>query len=252
MNISTISLLIKRQFKENSKIYGIGLLVLIALLLFMFLIVHQWQDSFAGAVQNGVFVIGLFIAGGVFTNSMFQEFSNPQSGIWFLSIPATHSEKVITSILISVVLFLIIYFPTFYLADILYLLATNQFSLETILNPFKDGFYQFLFFYLVFNGIILLGSIIFKKYSFIKTLLAGILVIILFNYANTLILQSLIPEANVVSTTVFDSFLFRHEGENITVSLSTHSDFLSAVFVRFILPVAIWFTVWLKLKEKQI
>lgn len=252
MNISTISLLIKRQFKENSKIYGIGLLVLIALLLFMFLIVHQWQDSFAGAVQNGVFVIGLFIAGGVFSNSMFQEFSNPQSGIWLLSIPATHGEKVVTSILISVLFFLLTYFPTFYLADTLYLLATNQFSIDTILNPFKDGFYQFLFFYFLFNGFILLGSVIFKKHSFIKTLLAMILLIVLFNYVNTLMLQSLIPDANVVSTTAFDSFLFRHEGENIKVSLLGNSDFLSAVFVRFILPVAIWFTVWLKLKEKQI
>ena len=252
MNISIISLLIKRQFKENSRIYGIGLLVLIVLLLFMFLIVHQWQDSFAGAVQNGVFIIGLFIAGGVFTNSMFQEFSNPQSGMWLLSIPATHAEKVLTSILMSVVFFLITFFFAFYLVDVLYLSAIGKLSVETILNPFKDGFYQFIFFYLLFNGVILLGSIVFNKHSLIKTLLAGVLLLVSFNYINKIILQFLIPEAAIVSSTAFDSFLFSNEGENIKVSLLGDTNLLSSVFVRVILPLAIWFTVWLKLKEKQI
>ena len=252
MTISTIQLLIKRQFREHSRIYGIGLLVLVALLLFMFLIVHQWKDSFAGAAQNGVFVIGLFIAGGVFTNSMFQEFSNPQSGMWLLSIPATHAEKLMTSLLLSVVVFLLAYFVVFYTADVLYLLATGQLSLESILNPFKDGFYQFLFFYLIFNGIILLGSVIFKMHSFIKTLLAGILLLVVFNYVNMFILQFLIPDANIVSGTAFDSFLFSHEGERVKVSLLGNSNLISSVFVRVILPVVIWFTVWLKLKEKQI
>jgi len=110
MNISTISMLINRQFKENNKIYGISMLVLFGLLSFMFLLVHQWQDSFAGAVQNGVFLIGLFIGGGLFTNSMFHELSDSSSSIWLLSLPAKHSEKVVASIFISTVIFLIYYF----------------------------------------------------------------------------------------------------------------------------------------------
>ena len=252
MNISTISLLIKRQFKENFRIYTIGLSVLMALLLCMFLIVHQWQDSFAGAVQNGVFVIGLFIAGGVFSNSMFQEFSSPQSGMWLLSIPAKASEKVITNILISALFFLLIYFPIFYLADVLYLAFTNKLGLESILNPFKDGFYQFIFMYFIFNGIILLGSVIFNKHSFIKTLLAAILLLVILNYVNTLILEFLIPDAKIVSSITFDSFLFSHQGENVKVLLLGSSEVLSAIFVRAVLPIFIWVAVWLKLKEKEI
>ncbi len=252
MNISTISLLIKRQFKENFKIYSIGLFVLIALLLFMFLIIHQWQDSFSGAVQNGVFIIGLFIGGGVFSNAMFHEFSSPQSGMWLLSIPAKHSEKMITSIIISVLFFLLAYFFIFYLADIFYLVITDKLGFETILNPFKDNFYQFFFLYLLFNGIILLGSVIFNKHSFIKTLLAGVLFFIAFNYINTVILEFLIPEISVVSSTAFDSFLFSHQGENIKVSLLKNTNTLSSIFVRVVLPVSIWFAVWLKLKEKEI
>ena len=252
MNVSTISLLIKRQLKENFKMYTIGLLVLFALLLFMFLIVHQWQDSFSGAVQNGVFIIGLFIGGGIFSNSMFQEFSSPQSGMWLLSIPATHTEKVITSILMSTLLFLSVYIPLFYLADFLYLSVINTQGYQNILNLFKDNFYQFFFIYLLINGFILLGSVIFNKHSFIKTLLAGVLIIVLFNYINSFILELLIPDMSVVSSIAFDSFLFRHQGENVKVLLPENVDSINSIFIRIILPVLIWITVGLKLKEKQI
>jgi len=252
MRISTISLLIQRQFKENFKIYGIGLLVLFAMLLFMFLIVHQWQDSFSGAVQNGVFIIGLFIGGGVFSNAMFHEFSSPQSGMWLLSIPAKHSEKVISSIIMSTLFFLITYVFLFYLADILYLTLISDEGILSILNPFRNNFYQFFFWYFLFNGFILLGSIIFNKYSFIKTLLAGVLLIILFNYLNMLILKFKIPEISVVSSIAFDNFLFSHQGENIRVSLFDHANLISSIFIKVVLPISIWFAVWLKLKEKEI
>lgn len=252
MHISNILLLIKRQFKENFKIYGIGLLVLLALLLFMFLIVHQWQDSFSGAVQNGVFIIGLFIGGGVFSNTMFHEFSSPQSGMWLLSIPAKHSEKVISSIIISTLFFLLVYLPIFYLADILYLALINTGGFQTILNPFRNNFYQFFFWYLLFNGFILLGSVIFNRYSLVKTLLAGVLFLVIFNYINTLILKFLIPEISVVSSIPFDNFLFSHQGENIKVLLFEKANLFSSIFIKVVLPISIWFAVWLKLKEKEI
>lgn len=252
MNFSTLSLLIKRQFKEHSKTYVTGLLVLLILLIFMFIIVHQWQDSFSGAVQNGVFIIGLFISGAVFSNAMFSEFSSPQSGMWLLSIPAKASEKVMSSILISTVFFLIIYVFTFYIADFFYLLFTGTLNYDAILNPFKNDFYQFFFIYLLFNGLILLGSVIFNKNSLIKTLLAIAILFVLLNYINGFILSTLIPDANIVSNIAFDSFLFSHHGENVKVFLSENIDFYSALFVRIILPVVIWFLVWLKLKEKEI
>ncbi|WP_425076820.1 hypothetical protein [Psychroserpens sp. S379A] len=252
MSISVITLLIKRQFKESFKIYGIGLLVLLALLLFLFLIVHQWQDSFSGAVQNGVFVIGLFLGGGVFSNAMFHEFSSPQSGMWLLSIPAKHSEKVVSSIIMSTLFFLLVYIALFYIADILYLMLISSQDLQAILNPFKDNFYQFFFLYLLFNGFILLGSVVFNTHSFIKTLLTGVLFLILFNYINTTILEFLIPETTLISSVAFDSFLFSHQGENIKVLLTEKADVPSWVFVNVVLPISIWFAVWLKLKEKEI
>jgi len=252
MKISTISLLVNRQFKENNKIYGISLIVLFGMLSFLFLIVHQWQDSFSGAVQNGVFIIGLFVGGGIFTNSMFHELANSSSSIWLLSLPAKHSEKVITSIIISTVIFLMFYLIVFYLVDVLYLLKMNRLEMKYLLNPIKNDFYLFFFWYLLYNGAILLGRVVFSKYSLIKTLLAGILFFVVFNYLNNMMLESLIPNMKVVSSIAFDSFQFVHQGENVKVFLPNNVDIVCSFFIRILLPVLIWFLVWLKLKEKQV
>jgi hypothetical protein len=252
MRMSTISLLINRQFRENIRIYGIGILVLFGMLSFMFLLIHQWQDSFSGAVQNGVFIIGLFVSGGIFTNSMFHEFSNSSSSIWLLSLPAKQIEKFIASIFISTVLFLLAYLTIFYLVESIYLLNTKGLEFKNMLNPIKDDFYIFFFLYLLFNGSILLGRVVFIKHSLLKTLLVGILLFICLNYLNNVILEILIPNMNVVSSIPFDSFQFSNNGENIHVFLPTQTDRITAIFVRLILPVSLWFLVWMKFKEKQI
>jgi len=252
MKTSIVSLLISRQFKEHSKIYGLSLLVLFGMLSFLFLIVHQWQDSFSGAVQNGVFLIGLFIGGGIFTNSMFHELSNSSSSIWLLCLPAKASEKVVASIIISTVVFLFAYLAVFYLVDLLYLLKTDRLEMKYLLNPIKDNFYIFFFWYLLYNSAILLGRVVFGKYSLIKTILAGILFFVAFNYLNNLILELLIPNMKVVSSIPFDSFQFVHQGENVQVFLPNWLDVIFSVFIRILLPILMWFLVWLKLKEKQV
>ncbi|MDF1699085.1 MAG: hypothetical protein P1U56_24745 [Saprospiraceae bacterium] len=252
MNLFILSLLIQRQFKEQRRMYGISLLVLFGMLSLMFLLIHQWQDSFSGAVQNGVFIIGLFVSGGIFTNSMFHEFSNSSSSIWLLSLPAKQSEKVIVSIFISTVLFMINYLTIFYLVESIYLLNTKGLELKNMLNPIKDDFYIFFFLYLLFNSAILLGRVVFIKHSLLKTLLVGILLFVCLNYLNNVILEILIPNMNVVSSIPFSSFQFVNNGENIHVFLPTHTDRITSIFVRLLLPITLWFLVWMKLKEKQI
>lgn len=252
MNITTISILFQRQFIEHKKIYGIGGLVLFALLIFMFLVIHQWQDSFSGAVQNGVFIIGLFVSGGVFSSTMFGELSSKQSAIWFLSIPAKQAEKVLLSVLLSVPFFLVAYLLIFYLADLIYLYTIAENSSLDILDLTRNNFYQFFFQYLIFNGLILLGGVLFNKYSLIKTILLCVILFSSLNFLNNTLLSLLIPEASVISSTLFDSFLFSHQGENIKVAMLGPSDVVASIFVRLILPVSLWLSVWLKLKEKEI
>lgn len=252
IQLAPLLLLIKRQLKENAKVYTIGMLVLLALLLMMFLIVHQWKDSFSGAVQNGVFLIGLFVSGGVFANHMFASLSNPEGGMWYLAIPAKASEKVIAAIVLSALGFLFIYLLVFYFANSIYLLFTNEFQLKSLLRLSKNSFYHVFFLFFSFNGFVLLGSVLFNRYSFIKTILAGVLLFVLVGYINGFILSVLLPHVPIVSSIIFDNFLFTHQGENIKVILDSRADWIVIVFVRGILPISLWVSVWLQLKEKEL
>lgn len=143
MKWSSVQLLISRQFKEHVRLYLIALVLLFGLLSFMFLLIHNWRDSFTGAVENGVFLIGLFLAGGLFTNSMFKEFSTPSEGIWMLNLPATQIEKVVSAVVLSAFIFLIIYVGIFSLVDGIYLNLTGQ-PQGGISRMFSNGFHKFI------------------------------------------------------------------------------------------------------------
>jgi hypothetical protein len=224
---------------------------LFGLLAFLFLLVHQWRDSFAGAVQNGVFLIGLFLAGGVFTATMFQELSEPAKGIWLLSIPATAAEKVIAAILLSAFGFLVVYLGIFYLVDGLYVLLTYQQYSNAPLNLFKNGFYQFVFTYFGFNALILLGSIYFNHHSFIKTLISLILGLVLLYYLNNFLMGAItgIPP---VSSSPLGGFQFEDQGENVYVTLPAVPEAISSFFVSYLLPLVFWGITWLRFQEKEI
>ncbi|GEO06376.1 hypothetical protein AAE02nite_40400 [Adhaeribacter aerolatus] len=252
MKLINVSLLLKRQLKEHYQLYLLGSVALFGLLSLLFLLVHQWRDSFAGAVQNGVFLIGLFLSGGIFTATMFQEFSVPAKGIWLLGIPATAAEKVIAAIFLSGFAFLVVYLSIFYLADWLFVWLTYKEYSTTPLNLFRNGFYWLIFTYFLFNGIILLGSVYFYKLSFIKTLLALLLVLISLNYLNNFLMMVISGIENINSSTPLSGFQFEHQGENVYVTLPESLDNLSNFFVRFVLPVVFWGITWLRFREKEI
>ena len=250
MNLVSVKLLIDRQFKEHVRLYAISLLLLAGLLSFMFLLIHNWRDSFTGAVENGVFLIGLFLSGGLFTNSMFKEFSNKPEGIWLLNIPATSLEKVFSAVLLSSVVFLLVYLGVFFLVDGLYLSLTGQ--ERSVLHIFRNGFHEFIFLYLIFNGIVLLGRATFIKHSFLKTMVLLIVGVILLNLFNNFTLEYMMPDLTVVSSMPFNGFQFRHSGDNVHVLLPAATRAAFMPFLWVLLPLALWGITWLKIKEKEI
>ncbi|GAB5525284.1 MAG: hypothetical protein Roseis2KO_31560 [Roseivirga sp.] len=250
MSLTSIQLLITRQFREHSKLYLIALALLFGLLSFMFLLIHNWRDSFTGAVENGVFLIGLFLSGGLFTNSMFRELSSTPEGIWLLNIPASSAEKVVSALLMSTAIFLVAYLGIFFLADGLYLSLTGQGN--GLFAMFRNGFHEFIFLYLIFNGLILLGRVSFVKHSFLKTMVLIIIGFVLFNAINNLSLEYMIPDLSVTSSIPFNSFQFRQAGENIHVQLPEATQATLMLFIWTLLPLFLWAITWLKIKEKQI
>jgi len=81
MNFTKIILLNRRQWRENNRSYGVGLLAITGILLFFFLIVWHWHNSFAGDAHRGIFLIGLLGGGCIFGASLLQDVMHPAKGM---------------------------------------------------------------------------------------------------------------------------------------------------------------------------
>lgn len=158
----------------------------------------------------------------------------------------------VSAILLSAFAFLVAYLGIFYLVDLGYVLLTYRQYQSSPMDLFKNGFYTFLFTYFLFNGIMLLGSVYFSKHSFIKTILALIVGLVLLYHLNNFLMEVLTGIASVTSSAPLGGFQFEHLGENVYVTLPENSGIISDLFVRVLLPLAFWGITWLRFKEKEI
>ena len=103
-SFSRLGKLIAKQFYENSRLYLISTLALLGLLslAFTFWITvagpnYQEEQTYFN------FLFGLFLAGANFASMSFNMLGRKDKGIYWLGIPATHLEKLVCTILFSVV-----------------------------------------------------------------------------------------------------------------------------------------------------
>lgn len=252
ISIHKIGLLIKRQWFESRKIYMASTSLLILALAFLFAITYHWRDSFSGGVRNGIFLIGLFLGGGLYSSSFFGDLTNKSRGMWLLTIPASAAEKLITAAFFGIVIYATIYVLAFTLVDQVYVLVVNSVK-EPVgkIDLFKNGFYNFFFTYITYCGLVTLGSIYFDKAPFVKTMMVLIGQFFIVSGANNLILQWFTGLPEVVSTTPFGNFQFRSNGENIYVNLPDNvGEPVSFVF-SYILPIVLWYIAYVCLTEKE-
>lgn len=125
------------------------------------------------------FVI-VFVGGYIFTSNIFNELQSPVKSHYYLTLPARAEEKLIAAWLISSVFFVIVslaimFLISFIISGILALLFNGGLQL---FNPFTKAAMTTTGVYLVTQTIFLLGSVYFRKFNFLKTLLSVFLVYI--------------------------------------------------------------------------
>jgi hypothetical protein len=130
------------------------------------------------------FFIGLLFLGGLIsTSSAFRELHQPGSGPFYLTLPGTLVEKLLSKFLVSSVGFAV--------ATLLFTGGVSVLSelinravfgnSHPLFNPVAPGHLHTAAIYLVLQAMFLLGSIWFRKAAFIKTALALIILLIGFS-----------------------------------------------------------------------
>ena len=256
-SFSRLGKLIAKQFYENSRLYLISTLALLGLLSLAFTFwITVAGPNYQEEETYFIFLFGLFLAGAIFASMSFNMLGRKDKGIYWLGIPATHLEKLVCTILFSVVLFFIVYCLCFYLVKSIALtyLDSRVGAIYTEMNGSNDGFGSvfkyFLYAYFAVQSLYLLGSVYFSRYSFIVTTVVGALVMFLFVYYITQIDRFMEPDS-------WELFTVKRADANVQNSYFLYSVSPTVVdiikyAVQFLWVPVFWVATWYRLKEKEI
>jgi hypothetical protein len=207
-------LLVGKHWGENRKRYLLSLAALAAIMIiwYIFAMMVEQRTPIFDEMQLATYYIGMAIVGCLFGSMIFSEATTGPRAMHFMSVPASLLEKLLCALLYGVVLFFICYTVIFYLVDFTMIKISNgileqywkerdpsyRFVPAEVTNVFMKPpnappdmpniFFYFLVMYFNVQMAFVLGSIYFSGYSFIKTVIALLIVIlaVIFYMANIL------------------------------------------------------------------
>src|SRR3954447_10149172 len=184
-NIKRFSLLFKKTIAERP-VQTIGVTVLLLLLSFILYVVAKKFSGFTAA-QNLTFIWGLAGGGFFLASFVFGYFSNNASGSSYLTLPASFFEKWLCGIVITGIIYPLLFLPFFHLVDVSFVSAYHN-SLDPSSLFYKqdyDAVYMFNLnsiiawkvyqMFLIGTGGMLTGALFFNKAALIKTAIVGCL-----------------------------------------------------------------------------
>ncbi len=267
-NFNRFQLLVKRQWLENKKLFLMGIGVLFGLGILFYSITTSWRGANLDfSIQASTLIIGLFLGGSIFANFIFKDFSEKSNSGKFLMLPASHFEKLMAGVFYSLIVFPVIFLAVFFIIDFsfvqyinnkhLVLLENNKeaiknwrenipFLNQILEKPIRDK--QILIgFWLVSQTFTILGSIIFGRWSIIKTAVTGFIIFFIYIFINLFFNKLLISH-------LFETIVENNLGNAMEITKPINEIIMKvmAIFTLFILPTILFITSYFKLKEKQV
>ncbi len=233
-------------------------------LIFLFiLILYYLMKTFASfqAAQNISFLWGLVGGDFILTSFMFGYFSSTASGSFYLTLPVSNFEKWLSAFVIAGILYPLIFMAFYRIMDAGFVAAYHN-SLDpnapfykirydsVYLLSFNDRLPRIVYpMFLVFSGIMLIGSLYFNKVALVKVALA-ICVLFLSIYGLNYMFASLMFK------NIDDAFPFQHvailvgkEVGSVELPKKVHDPIW--YFINFGLPVVLWGVAFIRLREKE-
>jgi hypothetical protein len=182
MQFSTyrIWLLIKKQWAENRQLYLLGLLATAGVMGIAFLFHSSENQGLDYNAQRAVLMAGAGIGGAIFTSTILSRFNDKLKGIQALTLPASALEKLVTAIIYSQVIFPVAYVLAVYpVMALVHYVDTDIVGRVNRLYDLQldDKLVESFLLYFILQAVILLCSVLFKRYTIIKT---TVLIIVVF------------------------------------------------------------------------
>jgi len=260
-DFNRFSLLIKRQWVENKKLFLMASFGIMGISAVMNSLIMRWEmGSINEMPRYIIFLLCFFFEGSIFANYVFKDISDKNSSTCFLLVPASHFEKFLTGLFYAFVIFPVAFLTLFYVVDIGFVNIGNNIKHSLKVSGLINlPLYSYMFsnhdvmeelgeiigFWLVIQAFVLMGAVQFEGRSYIKTVFIGFVALIIIGFliyvGDKLLLGDLIKQ-------------FQNKG--YSQELVRHSkDFYKRIFkviLIYILPLILLITTYFKLKEKQV
>jgi len=226
ISFKRLTLLYKKDFIENWKTMLLRFVMLYAIMAIIFTFMglselesrtkHNFSPWYGGIyyLRPAIFLFWGF--GCLFASLMMEKMKNKTKRIAYLMTPATNFEKFFSRFLPVVIVFIIAFFLAFKLADYTRIAILSmrypEFNITAInisqglcsqnLDSMTHNWMELtaLFsIYLFFQSLFILGSTLWYKNPFIKTLATGIVITLLFYAVDALLVNSLFNESQLFS-----------------------------------------------------
>ncbi|MEO5682419.1 MAG: hypothetical protein ABIQ88_07235 [Chitinophagaceae bacterium] len=284
-------LLVSKHWSENRKKYSLSLIA-IAGLLFLWFTVILTVDTYRGInapMQITTYYSGLFVVGCLYASMLFADLGSKTRGLNYLVVPASQLEKLLCNLFYGVVVFFACYTTIFYIADVIMVKAGNAvaynhwlkdhaaksvFTPQKVFNIFElpgkesedPGFFLYLLlFYFVVQAVFIYGSLYFVKFSFIKTIIASLLIALCITFFIAKVVAQILPPGSYHnSITSYQVYTVKEaaSGDGVTIYSDAATDKLVSLpgwigdVLLFLLKYAfaplLWLATYYRLKEKEI
>lgn len=268
-NFNRFSLLVIKHWADNKKRYLLSVLAFFGLLIgwYIFTMLVDPRFPMGRGLQMITFFFSLFTVGSFYSSQYFRDLGSRSKGINFLLVPASAFEKVLCSLLYTVVLFFVVFTAAFYLVDILMVwigqnyvsdipYPADQKGLLNVFNAAKldaspKTTVNILWIYFSIQSLFLLGSVYFEKYSFIKTIIAGFILFFLL-FCFVYFVYDMMPKGDYTNG-ILTSYVVRGSGkDNYLVKLPDWFGYLLYYVFMYGTAPFLYLVTYFRLKEKQV
>lgn len=260
-NLSRFSLLLKKTILERPA-QIVGLMALVLCFTFALYAIVLYSIDYSPA-QNLSFIWGFAGGGTVLAAFVFNYFNTNAAGSAYITLPASVLEKWLCGILVAGVLFCIVFLGFYRLVDYAFVTAYHN-GLDKA-SPSYQKLYDRVYIYSFFNnkvvgvvfimwfnfaGAMLVGSLYFNRVAIIKVALVVCVAIGLIYGLNLGIANVLFKHVDLAFP--YYTVLLKVKSEVGILTLPPAGAKITDLFINYLLPVTLWLTAFIRLREKEI
>lgn len=253
LDFNRLFLVAKRSFIERKKTILFEMLSIVAVFVAA-LGICAYKGAISVGAQNFIYLALLVIGGLIVADKAFSETKDNLRGMFYLMNPSSRLEKLISAVFTTSVVFPVVYTllfmvirGIFYLIfDVAGIVQVDPFSVSIL---WKNDAIRPL---LIFQSVFILGSIWFKRNSFLKTSVSIVGFFVLISaIASWIILANILPEVKEAQDSMmYNASSSSHNGGSLIGNSPIFESIMEVAL--WLLAPFFWLVAYFRLSEKQI